>query len=67
MMISDKKLLRENSSYPKRSVFCAGAVLMLLNHFIIEWKTMNSTIGIINDILFEHSTLHREHHDEIPV
>ena len=54
--ISGKNHCVKDSSYPKRSAFCVGAVVMLLKNFVVEWKIMNGAIGIIRDIVFENSS-----------
>ena len=58
--ISGKNHCVKDSSYPKRSAFFVGAVVMLLKNFHVEWKIMNGAIGIIRDIVFENSNGQRE-------
>ena len=40
-------------SYPKRTELCVGASVMLLKNFIVEWKIMNGSIGIVCQIIYD--------------
>ena len=41
-------------SHPKGITLCAGASIMLLKNFIVEWKIMNASIGVVRYILHHH-------------
>ena len=41
-------------SYPKRTTLCVGASVMLLRNFIVEWKIMNGSIGVVRQISYHH-------------
>ena len=40
---------------PKTNAFCAGAAVMLLTNFVVEYNLYNGAVGVIVDIVFENA------------
>ena len=36
-----------------RLVICVGAIMMLMRNFVVEYKLMNGSIGIVKEIVYE--------------
>ncbi len=43
----------KESSMCGRLAICVGAIVMLLRNFIVEYKLMNGSIGIVKEIVYE--------------
>jgi hypothetical protein len=41
------------SNFPLRLLLCTGAKVMLLYNFIVEYKLMNGSVGIVRDMCFK--------------
>jgi hypothetical protein len=41
------------SNFPLRLLLCIGAKVMLLYNFIVEYKLMNGSVGIVRDMCFK--------------
>ena len=40
-------------SLPARQALCIGAKVMLLHNFIVEYKIINGSIGVVRDIVYK--------------
>lgn len=47
-----KKRCISECNFPLCSILCVGAKVMLLENFIVEFKLMNGSVGVIRDLCF---------------
>ena len=52
---SAKNCCVRETSLPLRVAICKGAVVMLLKNFVVEYKLMNGSIGVVRKIVYRDS------------
>ena len=52
---SGKSYCVRETSLPLRVAICKGAVVMLLKNFVVEYKLMNGSIGVVRKIVYRDS------------
>ena len=50
-----KKCCIGESNLPLRSLLCEGAKVMLLENFIVEYKLMNGSVGVVQGLYFSNA------------
>ena len=51
--VRSKNCCYESSSLPKRLAICVGAIVMLLQNFIVEYKLMNGSVCVVKEIVYK--------------